>query len=83
MTKELRKAIINRSRLKKKKQDWSSRENFENWKKQENKCNKFCRKAKNEYFKNTIENNLSSNKGFWQFVKPFLTNKRVYRFYLN
>ena len=34
MTKELRKAIMNRSRLKKKYQDWPSRENFKNWKKQ-------------------------------------------------
>ena len=30
MTKELRKAIMNRSRLKKKYQDWPSRENFKN-----------------------------------------------------
>ena len=46
MTKELRKAIMNRSRLKKKYQDWPSRENFKNWKKQKNKCNKLCRKLK-------------------------------------
>ena len=46
MTKELRKAIMNRSRLKKKYQDWPSRENFKNWKKQKNKYNELCRKAK-------------------------------------
>ena len=35
MTKELRKAIMNRPKLKKKHQNWPSRENFENWKKTE------------------------------------------------
>ena len=40
MTNELRKAIMNRSRLKKKYQDWPTRENFKNWKKQKNKCNR-------------------------------------------
>ena len=44
MTKELRKEIMNRSRLKKKYQDWPSRENF--WKKQKNKCNKLVEKLK-------------------------------------
>ena len=33
MTKELRKAIMNRSGLKKKYQDWPSRENIKKWKK--------------------------------------------------
>ena len=64
MTKELRKAIMNRSRLKKKYQDWPSRENFKNWKKQKNKCNKLCRKAKKEQFKNVTERNLNSNNKF-------------------
>ena len=74
MTKELRKAIMNRSRLTKKYQDWPSRENFKNWKKQKNKCNKLCRKAKKDHFKNITESNLNSNK----FVKPFLMNKGVF-----
>ena len=76
MTKELRKAIMNRSRLKKKYQDWPSREKFKNQKKQKNKCNKLCRKA--DHFKNITENNLNNNNKFWQFVKPFLTNKGVF-----
>ena len=78
MAKELKKAIMNRSRLKKKYQDWPSRENFKNWKKQKNKCNKLCRKAKKDYFRNITESNLNSNNTFWQFVKPFLTNKGVF-----
>ena len=55
MTKELRKTIMNRSRLKKKYQDWPSRENLKNWKKkQKNKYNKFCRKFQ-KYFKNILK----------------------------
>ena len=34
-TKEIRKAMMRRSRPKKKYQDWPSRENFKNWKKTE------------------------------------------------
>ena len=78
MAKELRKAITSRSRLKKKYQDWPSIENFKNWKKQKNKCNKLCRKAKKDHFKNITESNLSSNNKLWQFVKHFLTNKVVF-----
>ena len=74
MMKELRKATLNRSRLKKKYQDWPSRENFKNWKKQKNKCNIVCRRAKKDHFKNITGSNLNSNNKFWQFVKPFLTN---------
>ena len=61
MTKKLRNAIMNRSRLKKKYQDWSSRENLKNWKEQKNKCNKICRKAKKHHFKNITERNLNSD----------------------
>ena len=46
MTKELRKAIMNRSRLKKKYQDWPSRENFKNWKKQKINVINFVEKLK-------------------------------------
>ena len=73
-----RKAIMNRPRLKKKYQDWPSRENFKNWKKQKDECNKLCRKAKKDHFKNITESNLNSDDKFWQFVKPFVTNKGVF-----
>ena len=66
---------MNKSRLKKKYQNWPSRENFIIWKIQKNKCNKLCRKASQNYFKNITENDLNGNKEFWNFVKSFLTNK--------
>ena len=77
MTKEVRKAIMTRSRLRKKYLDWPSRENYTIWKKQKNKCKKLCRKAKQNYFKKITEKDLNGNKKFWQFVKPFLTNKGI------
>ena len=40
-----------------------------------NKCNSICRKTKINYLKNNIEKGISSSKQFWNFFKPFLTNK--------
>ena len=78
MTRELRKTIMNSSILKKKYQDCFSRENFTSWRKQKNQCNKLCKKAKNNHPKNITKSNLNINNKFWQFVKPFLTNKGVF-----
>ena len=64
MTKELRKAIMNRSRLKKKYQDRPPRENVKNWKQQKNECNKLCRKPKKDHFKNITKSNLNSSNKF-------------------
>ena len=75
MTKELRKGIIDRSRLRNKYLKYSSTENFVNMKKIKNKCNSTCRKSKIKYLKRSTEKGISSSKQFWSFVKPFLTNK--------
>ena len=75
MTKELRKGIIDRSRLRNKYLKYSSTENFVNMKKIKNKCNSTCRKSKIKYLKRSTEKGISSSKQFWNFVKPFLTNK--------
>ena len=75
MTKELRKAIIDRSRLRNKYLKYPSRENFVNMKKMKNKCNSICRKSKIKYLKRSIKKGIFSSKQFWNFVKPFLTNK--------
>ena len=64
-------------RLKKKYQEWSSRENFKN-RRRINVIN-FIEKLKKDHFKTITENNLSSNKKFRLFVKPFLTNKGVFQ----
>ena len=51
MTKELRKAIIDRSRLRNKYLKYLSKENFVNMKKMKNKYNCICRKSKIKYLK--------------------------------
>lgn len=75
MTKELRKTIMDRSRLKNKYLKYPSRENFLNMRKMKNKCNSLCKKAKKNYIQKATEKGISSSKQFWNFVKPFLTNK--------
>ena len=78
MTKDLRKAIMNRSRSKHKYLKNPSGENFLILKKMKNKCNSLCRKAKKQFFKKSCEKGLNTNKEFWNLVKPFLTNKRTF-----
>ena len=51
MTKQLRKAIMNRSRLKKKYRDWPSRENFTNWKNRKINVINFAEKLKKTILK--------------------------------
>ena len=75
MTKELRKAIMDRLWLQNKYLKYPSTENFVNMKKIKNKCNPICRKSKTKYLKRSTEKRISSSKQFWNFVKPFLTNK--------
>ena len=78
MTKELRKAIMNRSKSKHKYFKYPSKENFLTLKKIKNKCNSLRRKAKKHFFKKSCEKGLNSNKEFWNLVKPFLTNKGTF-----
>ena len=75
MAKEIRKAILDRSRLRNKYLKYSSRENFLKMKKMKNKCNSICRKSKIKYVKRSTGKGISSSKQLWNFVKPFLTKK--------
>ena len=75
MTKELRKAIMDRSRFKNKYLKWPSRENFLAYKKAKNICNSLNKKAKKDYFKKATADGVMSNRKFWNTVKPFLTSK--------
>ena len=59
MTKEIRKAILDRSRLRNKYLKYSSRENFLKMKKMKNKCNFICRKSKIKYLKKSTEKGIS------------------------
>ena len=75
MTKDLRKAIMNRSRFKNKFCKNKSPENWELFRRQRNYCVKLLRKTKMEYFKTLDSKNLSDSRKFWKSVKPLFSDK--------
>ena len=75
MTKELSKAIMEKSKSRNKYLKWPSRENYVSYKKSKNKCNSLTKKAEKIFFKEATKDGIMSNKRFWSTVKPFLTNK--------
>ena len=70
MTRELRKAIYNRSRLKNRQLKNPSTENRLNYKKQRNKCVSLRKKAMKTYFYTITNSGIISNKIFWNTVNP-------------
>ena len=75
MTKELRKAIRDWSRLKNKYLKWPSPENILAYKKAKHTCNLLNKNAKKDYFKKATADGNMSNRKFWNTTKPFLTSK--------
>ena len=52
-----------------------SRENVLAYKKQRIICVSLRRKSLKKHLKSITEKGINSNKGFWKFIKPFLTSK--------
>ena len=75
MTRNLRKEIYTRSRLRNKFCKNPTKENEKLYKKQRNKCVALRRKCIKEYFHNISNKNTVTNKIFWNFIRPFLVNK--------
>ena len=75
MTKELSKAIMNKSEIRNKYQKWLSRENCLALKEAKKFCNKSIKSVKKAYSFKVTEKSFADNKAFWNTVKPFLTNK--------
>ena len=75
MTKNLRKAIMHRSKLKNRFNKCRTYENWCNYKTQRNYCVSLFRKTKQQYFKNLNLNDVTGNKIFWQTVKPYFNEK--------
>ena len=75
MTKELGKAIMNKSKIGNKYQKCLSREDFLTLKEAKKFCNKLTKSAKKAYFRKVTGKGFVNNKAFWKTVKPFLTNK--------
>ena len=75
MTKDLRKQIMVRSKLR---NIFSKNRNYENWckyKRQHNLCLNLLQKAKKSFCKNLDEKEVSDNKVFWKKVKPLFSDK--------
>ena len=75
MTRDLRKAIYNRSRLKNNLNKNQTNENRIKYKKQRNKCVSLRKKAIKSHFESITRNGIMSSKNFWNTIKPFITNK--------
>ena len=75
MNREVQKEIYVRSRLRNKYWVEPSPENKAAYKKQSNKCVKIRRKSIKRYLDKISEKGIEANKSFWNFIKPFMTNK--------
>ena len=71
MTKELRKEIMKRWKLRNK---FNGSRNYENWC-NINYCVNLLRKTKKQYYENLSVKNVMDNQTFWKTVKPYFDNK--------
>ena len=76
MTKELRKEIMLRSKLKNEINKERNHINSCNYKRQRDRCLSILRKIKKKYFNSLNIKQVSDNKHFWKSVKPFFNDKR-------
>ena len=77
MTKELRKAIMQRSKLRNKLNRFRTAEANIAYKKQRNICTSLLRKTKRSYFEKLDPSAISDNKKFWKSIKPLFSDKVV------
>ena len=77
MTNDLRKAIMNRSRLLNKFKKDNSEQNKWAYKKQRNLCVKLLKKAKRTFYNTLDVKKISDNKTFWKTIKPNFTEKTI------
>ena len=75
MTKELRKEIMLRSKLKNKFNKKGNHINWCNYKRQSNRCLTILRKTKKEYFSSLNTKQVPDHKLFWKNGKPFFSDK--------
>ena len=77
MTKQLRKAIMTRSRLQNRYHHLKTDESYQKFKRQRNFCNRLYKKERKKFYKNLKPNDITDNKKFWKNVKPFFSGKGV------
>ena len=77
MNKELRKAIMVRSKLRNRLNNdktWSANVAY---RRQRNLCTSLLRKTKRKYYENLKPSEISDNKKFWKVTKPLFSNKII------
>ena len=77
MTKDLRKQIMIRSKLRNIFKKNGKYDNWRKYKRQRSLCLILLRKTKKNFYKNLDEKQVSDNKEFWKNVKPFPSDKCV------
>ena len=75
MTKELRKAVMTRSKLRNKFNKSNTKSAECAYKKQRNLCTYLFRKAKRDYYSSLNPSNVTDNKKFWKLIKPLFSDK--------
>ena len=74
MNKNLRRAMMKRTRLKRVANESKSAADIAEYKKQRNLVVRLNKTAKREYFENLDPNEVGKNKAFWRTFKPLLSN---------
>ena len=77
ITKEIRKEIMKRSRLRNKVNKLNSCSNNLAYKHQRNFCTRLIKRAKKDYFSNLSPSNLMDNRRFWSSIKPLFSDKSI------
>ena len=77
MNKMLSKAIMTRSRLKRKFQSNPNDINKYRYKQQRNFCVNLTRRVKKNYYSNIDIKNVNDNKRFWDIIKPCFSDKHI------
>ena len=75
ITKEIRKAIMVRSKLRHKFNQYNNKSTETAYKKQRNLCTYLIRKAKRDYYSSLDPSNVTDNKKLWRIVKPLFSDK--------
>ena len=75
VTKEMRKAIMDRSRLQNKFFKYGTVESHLAFKRQRNFCNRLYKREKKNFYSNLNLSDITDNKKFWKTMKPLLGGK--------
>ena len=75
VTKNLRKAIMQRSYLENKFYKYRSEEYRMALKRQKNYCNRLYKRERRKYYSQLNLNNITDNKKFWNVMRPLFSNK--------